>query len=107
MAGKISESDLVVLMYASPNNCYVHAVSVPTALASEPTLRLDLEKRVWSFMAWNNVPFGKSRSPYLNGHEHAHGIVGVYNRTDIRHLNTMVQDAIEAIRARGPVVDVD
>jgi len=83
----IKKGNLVVLMYA-PNNCYTNVIKVDRVKDKE--FKVDLENRVWSFQDWKDVPIGRSRSPYDNhSYERRDGIIGVYDRTNTGHLNSL------------------
>lgn len=95
---EILEENLVILRY-SPNICCTQVVN----LKDEPSKKfeLDLEKRVWSFDKWEKIPIGTSRSD----RDYRDGIIGVYDRTNIKHLNSMVNDAKKFTESLGSVLD--
>jgi len=101
----MKKKDLIVLQYAS-NNCYVQVKRVDKI--EEESFSLDLERKVWSFLCWKDVPIGEQRSPYGRGafsHKYKHGIIGVYSSKDVRHLDSMVHDAAEAVRPESSAFD--
>ncbi len=100
--------DLVVLQY-SINVCYVQVVDVEEAQRKNPRLRIDLEKKTWSYENWNTgrcmketYPIGVGRlvDPMFRG-----GPIGVYDRTDKNHLNNMVHSSINAVEEKRPGED--
>ena len=95
----MKKSDLVVLMY-SGNVCYVEA-SRPNKVAG---LEVNLKDQVWDYQQWNNVPIGKSRHISRN---YLGGVIGVYDSRDIKHLDSMVSDANNAIKCLGPALNLD
>jgi len=83
--------DLVILMYAS-NTCYT------TVQKTEPRLpeglEIDLDTCSWKF---------DNRRYTIGEMRHCEcgcrwGVIGVYNRQDIAHLNAMVYHGNEAVR---------
>lgn len=97
----IKTKDLIVLKY-SPNVCYVRVVKADKV--KEETFEIDLERMVWSFGGFKDVKIGQSRPT----HNAEYGIIGVYNRRDIRQLDTMVHDATEITNEHASTsVDAD
>ena len=92
----MKKEDLVVLMYASRS--YMNVVNISKA-EKESDLEIDLEKEMWSYSDWHNVQIGTHRSIIgREDHPFHEGILGVYDRTDTEHLNSMVRYALSAIR---------
>ncbi len=88
--------DLVVLMYA-PNECYTQVVEAKGAEVKG--LEISPEKGIWSFQKWRDVPIGRMRMltlPTDGPYEHRFGVIGVYDRTKIEHLDSMVSHGKEA-----------
>ena len=102
--GELKE-DLIVLMYAS-NNCYFEIVPYHDGIKN---LSVDFIKGTWSYREWENNQIGKARDFfYKNGiGRFNEGIIGVYNKTKIEHLNSMVFDIIEARRDPNECSDFD
>ena len=92
--------NLVVLMYAG-NTCYTKVVVATNAQIKG--LRIRPEKSIWSYRDWKNVPIGKMRTIYKNASQF--GVIGVYDKTMIEHLDSMVHDAVEAMRSDYPMED--
>ena len=96
----MKKEDLIVLRYAQ-NTCYVNV-----ALANEVhegDFSIDLEKKIWSYQCWKDVPIGQQRSPYDDhSNKIKSGIIGVYDRSDIKQLSSMVHDAAESLREEAP-----
>ena len=91
--------DLVVLSFAS-NTCYTE---VKRAYAFEDdNLQINIVKGLWSYSPWKNVPVGKSR--FVDNCSR-YGIIGVYDSHDVRHLNTMVRDAMDTVDRHS--IDID
>jgi len=90
------KEDLIVLMYAS-NNCYFEVVPYCDEIKD---LSVDFIKGTWSYREWKNNQIGKARDFfYKDGSgKFPEGIIGVYDRTKIKHLNSMIFDVIEARR---------
>ena len=82
--------DLVVLRYCF-NECYVEVVSVQRA-RKESKLVFDLNAGTWG--KGNKIGKGLHMSSY-QGRD---GIIGVYDRTELSHLNQMTYDAVEGTR---------
>ena len=88
--------DLIVLQYAS-NTCYT-TVSDAKDFKDElgTKVRINLSKQTWSYLNWKNVKIGKSRSPYDGpGNKVKEGVIGVYNRLNTEHLDSLVYAAYE------------
>jgi len=100
----MKKEDLIVLKYAS-NTCYVQAVDVSEAEKSG--LEVDIEKELWTYRCWHNCKIGTRRSEYdQHSFKCREGIIGVYDRTNTKHLSSMVHHAGEATGRDGGI-DVD
>ena len=85
-------SDLVVLIYAS-NTCYATVVKVDDVPKSEDDgFGLDLKNEIWSYRG-QILKIGEDtyHRPDCRG-----GVIGVYDRTNIEHLSSMVHHSINA-----------
>ena len=98
---KIRKKNLIILKYAT-NECYTQVVDLRTS--SDKNFKLDLENRVWSFKEEENIPIGNSSNPPGRGCGR-YGIIGVYDKTKIEHLNSMVHNAREFTESPG--LDLD
>jgi hypothetical protein len=87
--------DLVVLQYAS-NNCYVSVTEIDGNNQELDSLVLDLEKGLWSYRNYRDKQIGDSRLCS----EQRFGVIGVYDRTNITHLNSMVNAVKDALSPR-------
>lgn len=82
----------VVLLYA-PNTCYTRVIELSEiSSADEPAV--SFTKNTWSF---------KGREYKIGEMRHCepgqkYGVIGVYNRFELDHLNAMVQHAQEATK---------
>jgi hypothetical protein len=77
--------DLVVLQYAS-NTCYTTLTRVSEVKVKN--FSVDIEKSTWSYDEYRDRKIGDAR---LYG---AHfGVIGVYDRTNDQHLNSMLYAA--------------
>lgn len=94
-----TRSNLVVLIYAD-NNCYTSVVLPDDPRVESSRARIDEQNGVWS--APHNSDPAKSRQTQEIGEMRyfergsRHGVIGVYDRTDIQHLNAMVSAAQQA-----------
>jgi hypothetical protein len=97
---------LVVLRYAH-NECYVHAVSL--AELREDTEAMSLRKREYTSLkvdttkgTWeydgNSLRIGKGSFAQEGGEMLSFKIIGIYDRTNLKHINQMLDDAREATR---------
>lgn len=97
---KHEQGNLVYLVYA-PNNCYTSVVDE----CPEGTT-INLECGTWRFSQQcrfdQDYPIGRSRATMSQNH----GIIGVYDRSNVDHLGSMVSDAKEATNY-GPAIHVD
>ncbi|MCX6775060.1 MAG: hypothetical protein NTY99_03150 [DPANN group archaeon] len=112
----MEEKNLVVLMYAGNNqtdefNTKVVDFAGLNSLKWEgQSVVVDLEKKVWNYQLysteWNNVPIGQSRSliprKAVIHQEYKQGVIGVYDRTNTKHLDAMASAAIEATKYKNP-----
>ena len=89
--------DLVVLQYAF-NECYVQVVSVQRAI-KESRLAINTDNETWG----DGIEIGKGllRASY-QGRD---GVIGVYDRRNLKHLDQMVHDAVEGTREPAPFSD--
>lgn len=98
--------NLVVLQYAS-NNCYVDVKDF-MQMSKEGSLKgscmsVDLKKGTWSYREYRDKKIGEGRTCFT--HVHRSGVIGVYDRTNTTHLNSMVHDAVESQRELRPFDD--
>jgi hypothetical protein len=113
----INEKDLVALVWAS-NNCYTKVVEPSCVSEHETTggemdeprytwkwakLEFDLEKGTWK----HGKKYGNIGRGYLPYGFSRYGLVGIYDRTNIKHLDAMVHDAMSAVNAHGGAICVD
>jgi len=84
---KMFSKNLVVLQYESPNV----STAIPLGLS------IDIEKEEWQFKNPKDIsPF--QPTPRKIGHFNysmkccSHGVIGVYDKSNIIHLNSMVKD---------------
>ncbi len=101
---------LVVLAYSSPNNCLCKITPLEEAKKRFPDLEIDLRKMTWSWNVWwgdwKNIPIGKARNIFdRNITKYKEGIIGVYDMDNIKHVERMVNDAIEFHRPDLPLDD--
>jgi len=83
--------NLVALCYSDNHNyCTVRNASKVRSLT------IDASRGTWSYNQFKNIKIGESRENYNN----PHGVIGVYDRTVIDHLDSMVSDAIESVDER-------
>ena len=97
----MKKGNLVVLMYP-PNTCYTRVVKFRGDKIDG--LEVDIENEVWSYTidGSEGIFIGRSRNLCGKGR---HGVIGVYDRMNIEHLNTLVFDGREATRDRLSLVD--
>lgn len=93
MPNKFDEKNLVALVFA-PNNCYVNVVGLDKVVVG-----IDIEKGVW-YHKNNAIPIGKGRYT-----KYKKGIIGIYDRTNIDHLDSMVHQVKEATRDRSSLLE--
>jgi len=90
--------NLVVLQYAS-NNCYLQVRDL-LKMSGESSiggscLSVDVKNGTWSYREWRDRQIGSSRGCSRNDS----GVIGVYDRTDINQLSSMVHTAVEITHA--------
>jgi hypothetical protein len=98
--------NLVVLQY-SPNACYTNVVDASSRECTPyEELTLDLENGKWTYHLSHRVKRTKEigQSGYVPSGERG-GVIGVYDRTNIKHLNSMVFASNDAVRERHPIDD--
>ncbi len=99
----INPKDLVVLKYAF-NECCVTVETFEEA--RDKHLSVDLEREVWSInnkdQLSTEIPVGQKR--YLE-RSISNAIIGVYDRTNNKHLAAMVHAATESTRERSSWVE--
>lgn len=90
---------LVFLQFAS-NTCYVKVVEEPPE-----GVTVDTQQGVWTYVHASKqfMPKKIGEGRYLENNRF--GVIGVYDRDNIAHLNSMARDAIEAVRERGSMLD--
>lgn len=113
----IDEKNLVALVWAS-NECYTNVVEpsfvsereVPGGeMGEEPytwkwaKLELNLKKGTWE----HGEKHGSIGRGYLPSGFSQYGLIGIYDRTNIEHLNAMISDAMEAVDAHGGSINAD
>lgn len=64
-------------------------------------LKIDIEKQMWSYHKWKNIPFGSSREYTMINNEKKWGIIGVYDQTDFEQVQKLVFDSHDALRQRN------
>ncbi|MAH03849.1 hypothetical protein CMI39_03635 [Candidatus Pacearchaeota archaeon] len=97
---EIKEENLVVLTYAV-NNCWTNVKEISDI--DDKDFSINLEKELWSYRCWKDIKIGKKRSPYTTySDECREGIIGVYDKTNIKHLDFLVHDAIESTKDNTP-----
>ena len=102
----MKREDLVALIYAD-NECYTSVVSLEEVDQRRvwdggdrkywnwPKLVIDLENETWQQEGKGKpVKIGEG---YVND-RHKYGLIGIYDRTNIEHLNHMNFDTIDATR---------
>jgi len=112
----IEEKNLVALVWAS-NTCYTNVVD-PACVSEREVdgskagksykwkwakLELDLKKGTWK----HGEKHGNIGRGYLPYGFDAYGLIGIYDGTNINHLNAMVHDAMEAVDAHGGAINAD
>lgn len=100
--GKMKKEDIIVVKFA-PNICYAKVTTLESALdefnqSEKGAFSVDLENKTWSYKPRSardilNIPIGNSRHI---SQELKFGIIGVYDRTSINHLDSMVHCVIDA-----------
>lgn len=87
---KHSLQDLVVLEFAV-NNRYMQVITVDQASQMYPHFSLDIDHGKWSYKSGKDISIGRKRS--LQNVEDYEGVLGVYDKRNITHLDFMVKDA--------------
>jgi hypothetical protein len=112
----IKMENLVALIYAN-NECYTNVVELsevdqrPVTDPIEgpwtwPKLVVDLEEGVWYQEGETPAKIGRAHfRHHFGGSILKYGLIGVYDRTNIRHLNTMVSNSKEATEDRNRYID--
>ncbi|MFA6096057.1 MAG: hypothetical protein WC788_00335 [Candidatus Paceibacterota bacterium] len=92
----ISMKELVVMKYAD-NTCCVQVVSVKEAMEEydDGFFGIDLAKRIWKF-GRREFRIGSRRSCERGSRG---GVIGVYNRRSIDHIDSLAHTAIDAVSA--------
>ena len=101
------KKDLVVLSY-SDNNLYTKVAEFKDEKIDG--LEVDVDKMVWSYCFGDyskleDIPIGSCRNFYGSHGESSRGVIGVYDKTNMEHLNSMNYDAKWATRERNWSVD--
>ncbi|MBI2451760.1 hypothetical protein HYV50_01635 [Candidatus Pacearchaeota archaeon] len=92
------KENLVVLKFEF-NNCCVGVVGINEV--KQDNFSMDLDRKTWSYQSWRDIPIGQRRSLYnTHADEIREGIIGVYDRTKIGHLNSMIAAATESTSER-------
>jgi hypothetical protein len=112
-----NEDNLIALVWAS-NTCYTKVVEPSCVSEHEarggemdekpytwkwPKLELDLKKGTWTH-GKKHANIGRGYLPYGCSH---YGLIGIYDRTKIKHLDMMVHEAMDAVNAHGGAIYVD
>jgi len=96
MEEKFRKGNLVALEYAS-NSCYTKVITAEEAEQTE-NLIIDTINGTWTFDG-ETFPIGERGIRWHGSRERRYGIIGVYDRTNTRHLDSMVIDGKEATEA--------
>ena len=93
--------DIIVLKYA-PNPCYVQVSDFTDELRR--LIEVNIHKGTYTFVGhkddmtfFTDIPIGVTRR--------AGDVLGVYDRTNTKHLEEMVRTATETIRSWYPVAE--
>ncbi len=103
MEVKFRKEDLVVLKYAS-NSCYTQVITAEEAEQQTENLIIDTVNGTWTFDG-ETFSIGERGIRWHGSRKKRYGIIGVYDRTNIRHLDLMVIDGKEATEADRSLVD--
>jgi len=103
MEEKFRKEDLVVLKYAS-NSCYTQVITAEEAEQQTENLIIDTVNGTWTFDR-ETFSIGERGIRWHGSRKKRYGIIGVYDRTNIRHLDLMVIDGKEATEADRSLVD--
>jgi hypothetical protein len=88
--------NIIILKYAKNNSS---TVLFDAKSYSDKRLIIDYLNGIWSYDSWKDIKIGKERNLYdPNFYEIRRGVIGVYNRNDINHLNNMI-NAIKVFTA--------
>ncbi len=100
--------DLVFLMYA-PNICCVNVTN-----EKPRDVQVDVQAGTWTTLVTEPLGTPKPRTFRIGGIRHfdqgcrsGGDVIGVYDRTTLDHLTSMVGAGIDATRDRGSAVDDD
>lgn len=94
-----SRGDLVVLMYAD-NHCYTNVVSADNLRVKKSGATINERDGTWTAPHPSDPALAPQTQP-IGGSRYFHrgsrwGVIGVYDRTKLEHLDSMVSDAQEA-----------
>jgi len=100
--------NLVVLMYAS-NTCYTTILEPGDPLVLKADVLIDEGKETWArpISGSENLKIIKIGDSHRCDYGAKWGAIGVYDRTNLNHLNSMVHAAREATRDRGSLIKDD
>ncbi len=90
----LKPENIVILQYSN-NTCYVQICEIGD---KQPGLEIDVENGMW--MNGNGKAF-----PIGSGYKGNGRVIGVFDRTDFRHLQILISQASEA--TRGPNSSID
>ncbi len=92
----MEKEECVVMTYTSPNEYSCTVMSVEEAEEKFGKFEINIREGIWSWREWKNIPIGRARNIYgRNSIKVKWGIIGVYNKKSIEHLDRMVHDAVE------------
>ena len=92
----IRRKNLIALIFA-PNNYYTRVVSIDDPEVIKDKITINLRAGTWrrhSKTHYKTYSIGTAR--YVRFGYGVNGVIGVYDRTDLGHLNSMVHDVKEA-----------
>ena len=100
------EENLVALIFAS-NTCYTEVVELSEVSGRKvhdpedgwwkwAMIELDLEKGTWRHGKNKKGKIGGSCRYESSGSRNEYGLIGIYDKTNIKHLGSMVHDGKEA-----------
>ena len=98
-------NDLVVLQFQE-NNALIDLVNSRKALKHYPNLSIDLKNGTWTWENYRNIRIGESRPIENFRGSYRYGIIGVYEKTSIGHLNNMI-DAVQEEMGKRRKIDMD
>lgn len=90
----MKKQNLVFLVFTE-NPCYTEIVR-----KCPKEVKLNLESRTWKFNG-SKYEIGKSR-PLLG---YSYGVIGVYDQTNLEHLNSMLNDFKEVVKVPSYSMD--